>query len=303
MNSDQALKIQCKACGRENDAEALVCALCGEMIRREVQDDAPPPPSEPVRRAPSPFVEIEAETCTGEKHILGMPRSLFHILLGIPLALLLTWGPILSYAGWFLKSLVHEMGHAAAAWFLGCPSFPAIRLDGHAAAMHGEQQLFLVLIVWAALAYGAYHFRKSRVLLVFFIASAAVYPLCAFTGLKDIIHLAAGHGGELVFATIFFCRALNGGFIHEEGERPIYSTLGWFWMGGNILLFGSLVLSEASRQWYYQNGSFGLRNDFIRLAEDYFHTSLEAACAPMILLSLFPLPVAILIYHLSRGKK
>jgi hypothetical protein len=249
---------------------------------------------------PSKTDDCDISQPAREAAIMGLPRTWFYLLLGIPLALLFTWGPLLGYAGWFLKSLVHEIGHAAAAWFVGCPSVPAIRLDGHAAAMHGAQHLWMAIAVWAGLAYGAYHFRRNRLWMAGFIAAAALYPVFAFTGFRDIFHLAAGHGGELVFATIFFWRALAGGFANSEAERPLYATLGWFWMGGNLFLFSSLVLSEATRQWYYSSGSFGLTNDFIRIAEDHFHTSLEAACAPMILISLLPLPIALWLNRLIR---
>jgi hypothetical protein len=269
-------RIHCPSCGRETDPEALTCSLCGEVLRR----------ADPIRGS-VPVVE--------DDRILGMPRSVFYLLLGVPLAVLFTWGPVMRYAGWFLKSLVHEMGHTAAAWFLGCPAFPAIRLDGHAAAMHSEQVLLLTAAVWAGLAYGVFHFRTRRSLLIIFLAAAAHYPLLAYTGFREVAHLAAGHLGELVFATIFFWRALSGGFVNSEVERPVYAMLGWFWMGGNLFLFGSLVLSEASRQWYYLNGSFGMRNDFIRLAEDFFHVPLAMVCLPMILISLLPLPAALLI--------
>ena len=59
--------------------------------------------------------------------------------------------PMLGYMGWFLASLVHEMGHAGFAWACGMPAFPAIALDGHAAAMHGEQSPALVILIALAL--------------------------------------------------------------------------------------------------------------------------------------------------------
>lgn len=275
-------RIQCPSCGRDCDPGAGTCPLCGELLNR-----AP--------RAAVVEVEVEPD------RILGMTRATFYLLLGVPLAVLFTWGPVMRYAGWFLKSLVHEMGHTAAAWILGCPAFPAIRLDGHAAAMHSEQVLLLSVAVWAGLAYGVFHFRGRRFLLLTFLAAAALYPLLAYTGFKEVAHLSAGHLGELLFATIFFWRALSGGFVNSEIERPVYAMLGWFWMGGNLFLFGSLALSEASRQWYYINGSFGMRNDFICLAEDFFHLPLEAVCVPMIVISLLPLPVALLWNRLSRS--
>jgi hypothetical protein len=62
-------------------------------------------------------------------------------------------------------------------------------------------------------------------------------------------------------------------------------------MIGAIVLFGSLAFSEASRQWYLANGSFGLENDFVRLSR-MFGVGLPAVAVPMLLLAWLPLPAA-----------
>jgi hypothetical protein len=172
----------------------------------------------------------------------------------------------MDFVGWFLAALVHEIGHCEAALYLGSPALPAIRLDGHAAAVHGGQSWVLVCMVWIALAATAWEWRHDRVALVVFMVATLSYPVLAFTSLKETVHLVAGRVGELVFATIFFWRALAGGFIHQESERPVYASLGWFWMGQNIWLFGALMWSQQTRAWYFTNGSFGLENDFVRIA-------------------------------------
>jgi len=234
--------------------------------------------------------------------ILGIPRSAFHVAVGAPLALLLAWAPILRYAGWFMGALVHELGHTVAALYVGCLALPAISLAGHAAAFHAGQKKAAALLIWAGLAGLAVWSRRDRRALAVFAVLAATYPVLAFTGFRDVFHLVAGHLGELVFAAVFFWRALVGGFVHQEGERPLYAMLGWFWMGGNAFLFSSLTASEASRQWYRAHGSFGLQNDFVRLA-GIWGVPLETVTAPMILVSCLPLPAALLMFWFVRREE
>ena len=215
---------------------------------------------------------------------------LVYVAVGLPIALVLSWGPI-GFMGWFLTALVHELGHTLAAWFFGCPAWPAIRLDGHAAAFHQPQMVFLCLLVWAGIGGLAWHCRSDRRVLAILIPLMVLYPIFAFTGTRDVVHLLAGHLSELVFATVFFWRALTGGFVKQEAERPLYAALAWLYMGRCVILFGGLAFTETGRQAYAGGGSFGLVNDLIRVASQ-LNISLATAAIPMLLLSLAPLPLA-----------
>lgn len=209
---------------------------------------------------------------------------------GAALALLFLL-PVLRFAGWFLRSLVHEMGHTAAAWAFGCPAYPAIRLDGHAAAIHRDQVLLLALAAWAALAWAAWRWRGSPRLRLVLFPAVVLYPLLAFTGAREAIHLLAGHLGEIVFATIFFHRALAGGFSGSAAERPLYAALAWYWSAGAFLLGGGLLVSASARAAYAANRSFGLVNDLERLA-GLTGLPLGAFAFLLMLLALMPLPLA-----------
>jgi len=89
--------------------------------------------------------------------ILGLAEHHFYLAAGLATAPLLAATPLLRTMGWFLASLTHETGHAATAWFFGMPAVPAIRLDGHAAAVHGGQVTVLVGVL--ALLLGTTVFR------------------------------------------------------------------------------------------------------------------------------------------------
>ena len=236
-----------------------------------------------MRRPPTPFVPTAPEPAGPNPWVL--------MAVGAALAPLLAALPLLQYVGWFLASLVHETGHCAVAWLFGLPAYPAIRLDGHAAAMHSEQRLALVLLVWGLLAVIAWWVRaRPRARLVAG-GAVALYPCLAFTHAHELLHLLAGHGGELAFAGIFFYRALSGGFTESVAERITYAACAWYLLGRNIALDFGLMTSEAARAAYVGNGSFGLTQDFVRAAR-MLEWHLGAVGALMLLLSLATLPLA-----------
>jgi len=211
--------------------------------------------------------------------------------------------PLLEYMGWFLASLVHEMGHAAFAWLCGMPAVPAIALDGHAAAVHSEQSLFLVALIALGLGAGAWNVFTGRVRWIALALLAIVYPAIALTSAKELFHLLAGHGGELAFATLCLWKTLDGGFTDSKLERALYGMLGWFLLGKNVHMCFGLMHSADARAEYNDNGSFGLTNDYIRVAEDVLHCPLERVALMMLVAALLVLPAALGLWRVSRAMR
>lgn len=254
-----AQRTTCPACGHSNHAEAPRCDKCGRSARAL-------PPAPPLIRS--------------------RDRPLVYLGIGAVAAIGFTLTPLLKYMGWFLASLVHESGHWAAAWATGHPAVPAIRLDGHAATVHGEQSKIFAACVFIAL--GIYAWRKrSKALAVL----AGVYPLIAFTGAREWLFLLAGHLSEIAFSGVFFWRALVGGFTQTRGERVAYAACAWYLVLANIWLAGGLIFSDRVRTWYRGSGSFGLENDYLRLAAS-LHVGVGAVGFFMLLVALAALPVA-----------
>lgn len=303
-----AIHDACPCCGYRVAAAEPSCPLCGDLrepARKGTQhatsaDRDPAGSAQGVRGSlpgPGAWAAVRSSPRAGEAVILGIPPPVFFLGLGAAVAPVFTWTPVLCYMGWFLASLVHEMGHTIAAWFLGCPAFPAIRLDGHAATAHQERILPLALAIWASLAGLAWACRQRRALLAACAAAALLYPAVAFTGAADLVHLAAGQAGELAFATICFWRTLAGGFTSSTAERACYAAVGWYLLGRNVVLDFGLVLSATSRADYAESGSFGLSNDLIRIAEDVMGCPLESVGMAMGALALTVLPVAWVIWR------
>ena len=278
----------CPQCHRPVRDDDLACDLCGHLLRRALGDPVVPPPAPPSLRG-SPFEP--AVTASFTEDAARTPWNV--LLIGALLAPLLTFTPILRYAGWFLGSLCHESGHAAMGWFLGCPSIPAIRLDGHAAAIHQEQSKFLCAIVIAALAALAWRDRASGGRRATWLALLGIYPCIAFTGAREAAFLFAGHLGELAFATHFLSRAVSGGFTGSAAERATHAMVGWFLVGRNAWLAGGLLWKESVRDGYADSGSFGLVNDYLRIAREVFGSSIAVPATAMLVASLLALPAAL----------
>jgi len=226
-------------------------------------------------------------------------RPWIHLGVGAITAPLFGLAPLLGYMGWFLGSLVHEMGHCAAAWFLGMPAFPAISLEGHAVALHSERLPFLTLSIWAVLAVTAWRRLAGPARWTALAAVLVLYPALAFTRAGECLHLLAGHGAELAFATLCLWKALDGGFTDSRLERGLYGTVGWFLLGSNARLCLGLMLDASSRARYAENGSFGLTNDMLRVADEVLGSRLQSVAFLVLLASLAVLPAAFGLWRLS----
>lgn len=254
-------RIACPECGHSNHPAAPRCDGCG----RPATILPPAPPLLVVRE----------------------DRPLVYLGIGAVAALAFTLTPLLKFMGWLLSSLVHEAGHCAAAWAMGCPAVPGISLSGHAATVHGEQSKVFACVVLAVLVGLAWK-RRSKALGVI----ALVYPLIAFTLARDWFFLLAGHLSELSFGGVFFWRALVGGFTQSRAERAAYAACAWYLVASNVWLAGGLLFSVRVQEWYRGSGSFGLVNDYERLWKSMHLSGVGGVAFPMLLVALAVLPVA-----------
>jgi hypothetical protein len=281
---------RCARCGHAAAADDLVCTLCGEVLRRASRGSVAVEAPRPVPDAWASPPEAEAPARDGRWIVLGV---------GLFLAPVLTLTPLLQYVGWFLASLVHETGHSAMAWLLGCPAFPAISLHGHAAAFHREQKVVLCALVVAGLLAFAWSSRQSPRRLGVAIALLVAYPVAAFTGVREALFLLAGHLGELAFAAYAFSRALDGGFSGTNAERFAHAGVAWYLVGRDGLLAIGLLTSDAARATYATNGSFGLENDLVRFSRECLRTS-SLAPGALLLLGVTVAIVGVAVFHASR---
>jgi hypothetical protein len=273
--------------------------MCGEVLRR-APASARPTAATPLERTAAPIAVARKVPELTERE---RREPWVYLGLGLVSAPIFSLTPLLGMMGWFLASLVHEMGHSAVAWFFGMPSVPAIALDGHAAAVHSEQQLFLVGMVALGLGSAAWRWLRGSARVAVLVGVGVLYPALAFSAARELLHLAGGHGGELAFAVLALWKTLDGGFTDSSAERLLYGTLGWFLVGKNVLLAWGLATSASSRAWYAENGSFGFTNDYIRIAEDLLGWRLESVAWLALLASLAVVPAALGIWRLAARSR
>ena len=242
---------------------------------------------------------------TADAPILGVPRGLAVWVVGGALAPLFAATPILQYMAWFLSSLVHEMGHTAMAWLMGCSAVPAIRLDGHAATPTAEQSRVAAYGMWIALAaVSTWLWRTDRRRLALFTAAAVIaYPMIALDPVRrPLAHLLGGHLGEVLFATLALYRSLSGRATAHLAERIAYAMVGWYLWGHNLTLTYGLATDAAVRDHYESNGSFGLTNDYIRVAEEILDWPLTKV-AWWATVAALPAPLAAILLSRSAGSR
>ncbi len=268
----------CPDCRYPNPESAATCALCGHVLRRPA---ARPMPPEPGPSGPAP------------ERVCGLPAPLFALLAGLLLLPAFVGLPVVNLMAWFFGALTHELGHSLVAWAFGMPAYPAIRLDGHAASIHEPQQLWLAGAIWIGLMALAWRCRRSRPGLVLALAAVLLYPLLAGTSAREVLHLLGGHLGELAFGGVFFWRAMRAGFTASRVEQVLYALVAWALVYGNLKLCFGLLTDAWAREVYAESGSFGLTNDYIRLAEDVLGWPLRSVALGMLLVALVPLPAAI----------
>lgn len=305
------LDVECTRCGRSSRAGELACGLCGNLLRRANGSSGATSPNavREVTRAAGPTGTVPiaalepsiARTTDGAQRERREPW--LHLAVGLATAPVFGLTPILGFMGWFLASLVHEMGHAAFAWFCGMPAIPAISLAGHAAAVHSEQQPLLVAVIAAGLASAAWRLLEGRARWIALALVAVLYPSIALTGAKELLHLLAGHAGELVFATICLWKTLDGGFTQSRFERALYGTVGWYLLGKNVFLCIGLSSDASARATYADNGSFGLTNDFLRAADDVLGWRLESVALLMLAACVLVLPAALALWRISSRRR
>lgn len=196
------------------------------------------------------------------------------IAAGFGLSLLLLASEQVTFLLSPLITLVHEMGHAVMAWLFGYPAVPAFDFRyGGGVTLHGDRAGGILLLIYAGWLALAYFYRHNRLTLLCLGIFTLLYTLVAFSPVHEMLFVAMGHGFELIFAVIFFYRALSGWGCRYPIERPLYGMVGFFIVFFNMRFAWQLQFNPVFREMYLM-GKGGIDHDFVRLARDFFHTDL-----------------------------
>lgn len=245
----------------------------------------------------------EGATKTAVKYELGMPIREIDppgwqaLAGGIFLSLLLIASPQVTFLLSPLITLVHELGHAFAAWGFGYPAIPAFDfMYGGGITLHGDRWPGLVFLVYIGLGYLLFSYRYNRITCRVLWVVIALYSLCAFTELHQLIFVGMGHGFELIFAGIFLYRGISGFGCRYGIERPLYAMISFFIVIYNLRFSWGLMFDSVARAIYEEGKGGLLDHDFVRLARDYFHVDLSMVAGGFLLLTLLT-PILIFILY------
>ncbi len=199
---------------------------------------------------------------------------------------------VLFWPGWILgtfKTLAHEFGHALFGWLLGCPSIPAFdMLHGGGVTLVAEKSTLLLLVIYAAMGYLIYVYRKNTKTVILLSILAAAHLWLTLTTGHSVVILFMGHGTELLIATLFIYRALSGRSIINEAERPLYAIIGFYITFYDIDMAHKL-LTDLSSMAEYMDGKGGeLDNDFVVIAQEYLHVDVRSVVIFFLICSLLP---------------
>lgn len=195
-------------------------------------------------------------------------------------------------------TLCHEIGHSLFAWIFGCPSIPAFDFHyGGGVAVTYDRSTFVMLLVYAVFAFLLWCARRNRAAVIALACLLCAHVLFAFTSLHTILILFMGHGGELLFATLFLYRAWTGHSTFHSQERMAYSICGFFLVFSNMLFSYRLFSSAQARYEYGEAKGGGHWMDFDRIAREHLHMQLSTVALFFCLCCILPVVVSYLLFR------
>ncbi|MFL6244377.1 MAG: M50 family metallopeptidase [Thermoanaerobaculia bacterium] len=286
----------CPKCGFENDDRAIECARCGVILAKAMRVDVP------LR---DPYV-IEHERV--EDGRIGPPE--IKILgFGLAAAIFVYWIPFTRFIFSTIVTLFHELGHAVMGWLMGYPSIPAFDfVYGGGLTPHGEFRRSIAIAIAIVFAYFAWLFRENRKSLMIV---GAIFLVWLFfvtrEWRRETIFAAAGHGGELILAGIFFYKALSGtGWRAPEFERPLGAFVAFFVQINTTLFAWRLLHDAAFLDWYREGKGGALMHDLEVIALNLqiwtgASPGIEGAARGLLVFSMLPTVVA-LVWYFERSR-
>ncbi len=283
--------MDCPKCGFAQPDGAGACACCGLIFARyERHLEAEAVAADAVaiarrtRRTESPEADAPLVAGLDQAGRRALP-------IGAAAGLVLFAVPFLNFLASYLSILVHELGHAIAAWLFGYPAVPAFDFCyGGGVTIYDERNTGLLILIGAGFAALVYVCRRHRALLVALGGVGAVYVLLAFTSAHQLLQLGAGHGSELLFAGIFLFRAMTGVACVAGLERPVYASVGSFMVLKAAGFGWRLATSEEFRAEYEAAKGGGGWMDFSLIARQL--DSSVASVATMFALAAVVTPLA-----------
>ena len=309
-NKDYEAAIKYKEAVEKTGAVCRVEAQTAVMPPPVPSPPVAPPQTGPAQRPqgtlytppPPPLVEEEEAPEDTEPAIQSIQPAAWKSLgIGLGITVIVLFFPFLSFVFHYLVTLVHEFGHAVLGWLHGYPTIPAFDFAyGGGVAIHQERNTLIIIAVYALFGWLFYLYRKNPLTLTVLAAAVILHTIATFTAFHEVLIIFMGHGFELIFAVLFFYRALSGSSIVVPAERPLYAFLGFFIVFTDFRFAHRLVNSPFYRAEYGAAKGGGHWMDFSRLANEFFHVELSTVAAFFLALCILTPVAAFLIYRYKK---
>ncbi|MEO1125506.1 MAG: hypothetical protein AAFW84_08325 [Cyanobacteria bacterium J06635_15] len=264
-----------------------------ENARPHHQDISPIGNISPMQTIPPPPPSSTAPQSSPQD------ENLLQLLgLGFGLGCVITYLKVTAFLLHPMITLVHELGHAFAAWLLGYPAIPAFDfVHGGGVTAHFSRAPLLIYLVYIGLAFLYYRYRKNYLTLRLLLGVTVTYSIMTFLPAHEDLITAMGHAFELLFVVIFGFQGLTGiGCRYGKLERSLYFMVA-FYIWFSCLNFSWKLIADPAFQASYLSGKGGLVNDFVILAGHYAGGNLGAIAIAFLLACLAVPPITWLIYR------
>jgi hypothetical protein len=249
--------MQCPKCHFENPEGSTECPRCGIVFAKYHPHQEPVKPVEPPPQDPELQKELQKEQRTEFLcRVLGIPIALIVARLGVATV------PVMVR---ILTMLVHETGHAVAAWICGYSAFPGLWFTPVSETQEPSVTVIMIAVL-AGLSYWAWRTNRWYVI-AFSVAVLFLHFICwhARYDRAHEIFIFFGDGGALVLGTLLMTT------MYVPRDSPVYQNeLRW-----GFLAIGAAAFVDVFHTWSggEENIAFGVqegtKTDPSQLVETY----------------------------------
>ena len=200
-----------------------------------------------------------------------------------------------------LSTIIHELGHALAAWSYGYQAVPAFDFGegGGVTMIPEERSMAIVAGVYLLFAVLLWRVRKHAPTVLALIVAAVIHSWIMWSPWHEGVIIGMGHGMELVFAAIFLYRAMTGTTLLQADERPAYAMVGFLILLDRASFFYRLSTDRELQEWYLE-GKASADNDLVRIADSFWNTSVPHM-AQLFMLACVAMPFVARLFYRYEG--
>jgi hypothetical protein len=221
--------------------------------------------------------------------------------IGFGLALVISWIPFTGMLFNPLSTIIHELGHTAAAWSFGYQAVPAFDFSegGGVTSIPDERSTVIVVGIYVVCAILLWRVRKHPPTAVALLGLIAFHSWLMWTDWHQAVILGMGHAMELIFAAIFLYRAMTGTTLLQADERPAYAMVGFIMLFNRISFFYGLSTDRDLQAWYLDGKSYA-DNDLVRIADAFWNTTVPHM-AQLFVIACFLMPLVARLFYKYEG--